>query len=242
MTERERYLFDLQGYLTLPAALTASEVDALNALLDDQVAAEMGSDESTRRFLNLLTWGQPFIDLLDHPRLYPYLEAMLGTGLRLDHLYLDVIRSGLSPIGATLHGGATPASPIFYYRYADGSFHNGLTVMAINLHDVNPGDGGFACVPGSHKSNLPLPANCRDLQKAESFVERVTGPAGTVLFFTEALTHGPLPWTGTRERRTIFIKYSPSCVAWAKSIPDPDDFPSLTDRQRALLRPPSARY
>ena len=35
----------------------------------------------------------------------------MGEGFRLDHIYLDVIRSGLSPIGATLHGGGTPYDP-----------------------------------------------------------------------------------------------------------------------------------
>ncbi len=34
---------------------------------------------------------------------------------------------------------------------------NGFTVVADNLRDVNEGDGGFGCVPGSHKSNFPLP-------------------------------------------------------------------------------------
>jgi len=31
----------------------------------------------------------------------------------------------------------------------DGRMANGLTVVAYNLKDVNPGDGGFACVPGT---------------------------------------------------------------------------------------------
>ncbi|HZP81290.1 MAG TPA: hypothetical protein VFB21_06615 [Chthonomonadaceae bacterium] len=41
---------------------------------------------------------------------------------------------------------------------------NGLTVVAYNLKDVNPGDGGFGCVPGSHKSNLPFPSEWRELE------------------------------------------------------------------------------
>jgi hypothetical protein len=47
--------------------------------------------------------------------------------------------------------------------------YNGLTAVAYNLTDVNPGEGGFGCIPGSHKSK-----------------------AGTAIIFTEALTHGTL--------------------------------------------------
>ena len=32
--------------------------------------------------------------------------------------------------------------------------YNGLTVVMYALKDVNPGDGGFICVPGSHKTNM----------------------------------------------------------------------------------------
>ena len=36
MTDQERYLFDLQGYLVIPNALSGDQVAALNALLDDR--------------------------------------------------------------------------------------------------------------------------------------------------------------------------------------------------------------
>ena len=113
------------------------------------------------------------------------------------------------PLASTLHGGRVPFDPAQYFEFADGRFYNGLSVVGINLMDVNPGDGGFGCVPGSHKSNLPFPADWKNLDDTQPIVERVTGPAGTAIFFTEALTHGALPWTSAAERRTIFYKYSP---------------------------------
>ena len=38
---------------------------------------------------------------------------------------------------------------------------NGLMVVTFFLTHANPGDGGFACIPGSHKSNFVdyLPAD-----------------------------------------------------------------------------------
>ena len=155
---------------------------------------------------------------------------------------LDIIRPGLSPIGATLHGGATPFEPVQYFRFSGGRMYNGLSVVAYNLADVKPGDGGFGCITGSHKSNLPFPGEWKDLADPHPIVTRVTGPAGTAVLFTEALTHGSLPWTGDHERRTIFFKYSPHPLAWWGEYPTSEGVDGLTDRQRGILESPNARY
>ena len=242
MTDQERYLFDLQGFLVVENALDADQLAALNALMDERIAQGMAPDARTRRFGALLSWGRPYLDLIDNPRITPYLEELLGRAFRLDHDYADVIRAGKGPIGTTLHGGATPFHPEFYYRYENGKMHNGLTVVAYNLQDVNPGDGGFGAVPGSHKSNCPFPDEWRELENMHRIVEAVTGPAGCAILFTEALTHGTLPWRSQGERRTVFYKYSPHALSWAARYYDPDDYEGLTDRQRAILEPPNARY
>ena len=59
--------------------------------------------------------------------------------------------------------------------------------------------------------------------------------------FTEALTHGTLPWRGAEERRTLFYKYSPAPISWSRGYYDGRDFPDLSETQRAMLRSPSAR-
>jgi len=242
MTEQERYLFDLQGFLAVPDALSPAQVEALNAMMDERLEREVPLEANTHRFGRLLEWGGPYLELIDNPRVMPYLEALLGPKLRLDHEYADVIRSGKGPIGTRLHGGAAPFHPTFYYRWENGAMHNGLTVVAYNLRDVDPGDGGFAAVPGSHKSNLPFPDEWKELDAQQPFVQAVTGKAGTAIFFTEALTHGTLPWKAKHERRTLFYKYSPHALSWAARYYRASDYEGLTDGQRALLEPPNARY
>lgn len=239
MTDNERYLFDLQGYLTVPDALDGDQLRALNALLDERIEAEMGADEATHRFGGMLRWGRPFLDVIDNPPVAPYLREVLGEGYRLDHVYLDVIRAGLSPIGATLHGGGSPYNPIQSYDFRNGRMYSGLFVAAYNLADVGPRDGGFGCVPGSHKSNYPFPEEWKDLTRRPPFVRAVTGPAGTVVLFTEALTHGALPWSGAGERRTLFYKYHHHGASWAADYPTADGL-AVTDRQRRILEPPHA--
>ncbi len=238
MTELERYLFDLQGFLVVEDALTTEAIAAINELLDKQIALRDEPGKPFFRFDSLLAWGKPFRSVIDNPRITPYLVALLGAQFRLDHDYVHVIRQGKGPIGSSLHGGGTPYDPCQYYIYKNGQMYNGLTAVAYNLTDVNPGEGGFGCIPGSHKSNLPFPDEWRDLEHPHPCVNAIAGKAGTAIIFTEALTHGTLPWKGQHERRTLFYKYSPHPSAWARYYYNPDDYPDLTESQRRILRTP----
>ncbi len=242
MRYRDRYLFDLQGYLTVPDALSVSAVGALNQVIDTMVEREMGGEETSRRWIDLLARDRAFRRLIDNPPVLPILEELLGAEFRLDHEYVDLIRSGMGPIGSGLHGGAVPFRPIEYYWSGDGRMHSGLVGVAYNLKDVGPDDGGFACVPGSHKSAFAFPDNWKDLSDPHPCVRRVTGPAGSAVIFTEALVHGTLPWRGTEERRTAFYKYSPRTLAWSRTLYQPDHYPDLTQRQSTFLRSPGVEH
>jgi len=238
VTELERYLFDLQGFLVVEDALSVAEIATLNQQLDQQIANVDQPGLSCLRFDSLLPWGTPFRGLIDNPRITPYLVSLLGSNFRLDHDYVHIIRQGKGPIGSSLHGGGTPYDPCQYYSYKNGQMYNGLLAVAYNLTDVYPGEGGFGCIPGSHKSNLSLPKELQDLEQPHPCVQAVTSKAGTAILFTEALTHGTLPWTGSHERRTLFYKYSPHPSAWARYYYNPDEYPELTDAQRRILKIP----
>jgi hypothetical protein len=250
MNAQENYLFDLQGFLLVENALGVAQIERLNELVDERMAEF--PEAPNKRFGKILTWDKSVFEVLDNPRVLPYLQEIISPRLRVDHDYLDVIRGDgtlkLGPIGAGLHGGGFPFDPSQYSHFRDGRFHNGLTVVAYNLRDVGPEDGGFACVPGSHKSNFRYPDEWRDLVQNENqpFVSRVYAPAGSAIIFTEALTHGTLPWRGKGDRRTLFLKFSPHPLSWSKNYYNADDYEALygelSETQRALLLPPSARY
>ena len=244
MDEQARYLFDLQGFITVPGALTAAQIRGLDREFDARVRADVSPEANSHRFNSLLDWGPQFRDLIDNPRVTDHLAAILGPQFRLDHEYGDLIRRGKGPIGTRLHGGAVPFDPSQYYLVAQGQIHSGLVVVAYNLRDVGPADGGFAAVPGSHKANYPFPTEWTELEtdRPRPWLRRVTGPAGTAIIFTEALSHGTLPWTGAGERRTLFLKYSPHASAWSANYYDAARWPDLTERQRAILEAPNARY
>ncbi|MEC4811881.1 MAG: phytanoyl-CoA dioxygenase family protein [Scytonema sp. PMC 1069.18] len=238
LTELERYLFDLQGFLVLENTLTPSEITAINQLLDQHISEVDEPGKLWVRFDSLLGWGNPFRNLIDNPRITPYLEAILGSRFRLDHDYVHIIRQGIGPIGSELHGGGTPFDPCQYYLCKDGTIRSGLVAVAYHLTDVPPGVGGFGCIPGSHKSNFPLPKEWYDLGNPPPCVQTISGKAGTAILFTEALTHGTIPWQGQHERRTLFYKYSPYPSAWTRYYYNPDDYPDLTETQRRRLKTP----
>ena len=70
--------------------------------------------------------------------------------------------------------------------------YNGLTVASWALTDMLPGQGGFCCIPGSHKSNFSSPPQLKAVKDSPECMKGVHQKAGDVAIFTEALTHGTL--------------------------------------------------
>ena len=242
MTENEKYIFDLRGVIVVPNALSAEQVAKMNALMDEQFEKECEPDTHTYRFGDLLHWGEVYQNLIDNPAVVPFLVELLGPTFRLDHDYAEIMRPGSGPLGRTLHAARFPFDPTQYFNFHQGHMRNGLTVVAYNLKDVNPGDGGFRCVPGSHKSNYPFPEEWRSSDNMQPVVETITGSAGSAVIFTEALTHGTMSWNGKDDRRTIFYKYSPHSISWSSEYYNANDFPGLTERQCDILEPPNQRH
>jgi ectoine hydroxylase-related dioxygenase (phytanoyl-CoA dioxygenase family) len=244
MNEIERYLFDANGYVVVPDALTPAQVTAINLQIDEHVAAHDDPGEGCIDFRRVLDWRGPMIGLIDNPRVMPYLEELCGPQVRLDHTYAITIRPGFVDGGAwTLHGNAVPFMAAHHYGVHDGRVRTGEVAVAYNLTAVAEGTGGFGCIPGSHKSNFAIPDAFRDLRKPQPAVRAVAGPAGSAIIFTETLAHGTLPWMGKHDRRTVFFKYTPHCIALYEHYLDEaaNAWDELSERQRELLEAPNVR-
>ena len=233
MTDEEKFTVDLQGYLVIKDVLTDDEVDEMNAIIDK------GNLEGPPSL-----WGAPFKRLIDHPKIFPYLIELLGPYVRLDHDYALFMNEGDRRGG--LHGGedgGRPGGPEadHWYKYRDGVMRNGLCVMTYNLTDAPDGAGGFACIPGSHKSNFPthVPQEVRRFERPAHYVVQPALDAGDVLFFTEAVIHGTMPWKAEHQRRSVLYKYSPGHSAWSESYYDIGKYGELTEQQKRMLLPPS---
>ena len=111
MTDAEKYLFDVHGYLVIEGALSPEEVEAANAAVDchaDEISVrpnDLANGSTTLRgktgrgdLGGMLTWQKPhcavFRQMIAHPRLAPYLEELLGPGFRLEGLGIITMDEG----------------------------------------------------------------------------------------------------------------------------------------------------
>jgi len=218
---------------TLGSSLLAAE---------DVPESKMNRDRATPVGSGFLDWGRPFCDLLDHPAIMPVLRFRLGDAFRLDRLYGMYMRKGMSY--GVLHAdyGATSkqstVEPGEYYAFRSNQIYDGFIVVAWALSDAGGELGGFCCIPGSHKSNYRLPRQIDENFEQSPYVVIPEMPAGSVVLFTEALTHGTASWRGEHERRTVLYKYCVSHLAWTSKRVEMPSAVELTPRQQILFREP----
>jgi hypothetical protein len=125
-----------------------------------------------------LHWGAAYRLLLDMPNISPILEELIGNHrapgkdgvptFRIDHINIhNRCKGANNPFfegkffdGHDLHGGGQGSSGNHggggsqFFKYQDGNFHNGLTVVTYELQDTFCNGGGFCCVPGSHQGHI----------------------------------------------------------------------------------------
>lgn len=260
MTDEEKYYFDITGYLVLEGVLLPDEVTECNAAIERYAEKIRAHEQSLARGSSALAgtsgrlelsgmlqwekpWCQPFRDMLVHPAIVPYLNEMMGMGFRLDHGPLLIAMREGNDEGHYFHGSGEPYSPVVAYHHQNGKMFCGGVTVAWQLRDVNPGEGGFGIVPGSHKANYRTPQGVLSVEKDMGLVKQIPMKAGDVLFFMECATHGTLPWTGAGERRSVLYKYAARHIARAAHHPTPEAFwgdwtLELNETQRAVLHGP----
>lgn len=256
MTDREKFLFDLQGFLVIRDVLTEAEVARLNEALDanwdqrvdgglpaytsDAIEGERLPQGMINGMLQWPSpWGEPFHELLAHPNVVPHLNTLLGRGWHMDmepHLFHSVPGTR----GQNIHGGYPHFNGGHYYHYQNGMMRNGMLVVEFLLTDQNAGEGGFIAIPGSHKSNFLRPRPISLLEEDAEIVVNPGAKAGDVIIFTEALGHGAMPWRAAHERRVLLYRYSPKTVGFGAGFVKyqfPEWTDKLTEAQRAVLEP-----
>lgn len=262
MREDERYLFDLNGYLVLHSVLSREELNALHdevmnagidTVLNEHGYLHAGFPEhyydsgpaggSEYRYVAqsyLLDWGPVTRSLVAHPGISDYIAALVGAAYRLDHAYGVFSRGKTAP--HALHNGAVPFDPSQMYRCTGGEIFNSMIVVQFALTDVRPGEGGFCCIPGSHKAAFPLPSDLPLLDELDgewkSVVRHVPLRAGDVLIFTEAVTHGAMGWNGAGDRMALLYKYCHGAMQWERDSPFVTPGHHWTPRQARVMTGP----
>lgn len=257
-----QYRYDLQGYLIFENVLSEDEVAAINAILDEQLpdlpedweahlkeklgvynlyrfGMAGGSYPSGPGFLD---WGKPFVDLMDHPLIMAIMRMQLGDCFRLDRIFGMRMNKGM-PSGR-LHsdyGASEPFTAAETGRsYTQPGFQalHGFGVAVLNLSDSGPATGGLRLIPGSHNSHYKLPDRIRN-DSATDVVLCPEAPAGSMVFFSEATTHGTEAWAADHERRSILYKYCASQLSWSRTRVTAPAHVDLSQRQQLLLEEPA---
>jgi hypothetical protein len=264
-TDMERYLFDLNGYLVIPNALSSDELAACNATLDD-ASGFVGSEFHGNVFLHndparhegtmlqqMYEAGPVWERMIDHPAWFAKAVHFIGTDdpenfdghhgpAFIDECFATIRGPGQA---LRLHSGGHVGTIRTQYRFHAGKFHCGQVNVLIALNDIGPGDGATMVIPGSHKSNLRHPQTVAlDKRDEQTSVDGVAGAvevhlkAGDALMFVDAIMHGAARRVNAGERRMTVYRYGPSWGYFRhRFVPSAALLERLTPLQRKIVMP-----
>lgn len=255
--EKEFYFWDLNGYLVVRGLMDEQWLAEANEAVDkfqdrivvgSELAGGSVSQAGTGRPLlsGLLDlpdhYNKPFRKMIAHPEVIQRMNWMGGNGYRCGGATVFCAVEGTS--GHSLHDGNEPMSPSRGYDFKNGRSYAETVTITWQLRDVEPGLGGFACVPGSHKTQYSVPRGIRTCDDTMGLVVQPVMKAGDVLFFMDGgCTHGALAWKNPIPRRGILIKYQSKNVNWGGGVVDPQDrwgdmVEDMTEEQFTVMRGP----
>jgi len=227
LTEEEKWLFDLHGYVVLKQAVPQEDIkrmvelcDAWHAVDDSELAPplrtyrDVSTKPTTARSINNVQYADSVFQRLVLNR--ETVRAVLAlTGNCPQLLSVALTRNTMASDDIPFHGGFSGGlrNPANDYQAADGRVFATFLNAGVSLVDVPPGTG-FVCIPGSHKSNFPKPPHV-NIYDDPPTVANVNVKAGDVVLFTEALCHGGRRWPLEDPRRTVFVRYGTSYASWS---------------------------
>ncbi|MDA0711975.1 MAG: phytanoyl-CoA dioxygenase family protein [bacterium] len=255
--EKEVFFWDLSGYLVVRGVMDEAWLEEANAAVDSYQDRVVVGSELARGSKSQAGTGRPLLSgLLDlpdpdnapfrkmiaHPAVISRLNWMKGSGYRTGGATVFCAVDGTS--GHALHDGNEPMSPSRGYFFKNGRSYAETVTITWQLRDVEPGMGGFAAVPGSHKTQYSMPPGIRTCDDTMGLVVQPAMKAGDVLFFMDGgCTHGALAWRNPIARRGVLVKYQSRNANWGGGIVDPKDrwgdmVEDMTEEQFSLMRGP----
>ena len=241
--KKQKYDFDRNGWLLIPGVLSKDECDDMR-----NFAEQLAQDPESIPEHERCPLGGPLQKLADHPVVvgfmnefvaYPPLANDERYGFRLETSHL-FYRDAETPGRFSPHNGnglfRMPWDSHFY-RCIPGKAWSGLTRVVWEFNPVKKGQGSTLFVPGSHKAAYPAPETVRD---PESTMWETYGcPPGSLLFFTEAITHSAHPWTNTENHRlAVFNLYNIVASRWHSWLPPEKLIEAMPPLRQTLFSEP----
>ena len=238
-TDEQKYLFDKDGWLLIPGVLSDDECAEMRAF-----CLQLHHDPESIPERERSAIGGPLQSLTDHPLVvgfmneflaYPGLSNQICYGFRQESANLMYREVGEGPFGPHNGNGMLRfPGDSHLYRCIPGKANSALTRVVWELNPVEEGNGTLL-VSGSHKSVFPAPPS---IQSPDSPIwDQYTCPAGSLMFFTEALTHSGRPWINEEHPRVaIFSCYNSVNARWHNWDPHPELLASMPPLRQTLYR------
>ncbi len=267
ITDREKFFFDLNGFLVLKGAIDRDHLAAINETLDQIIelapplkhgewyggvhAHTFGGKDGVN-LQQIYEAGEPFERLIDHPAWIEKVKCFVGGQDDFDvhhgPLFIDENFVSLRGPGEAIgvHSGGHKLVKRCQYRFRNGQFSCGQINILMAFNDVGPGDGATMVIPGSHKANFQHPeyAKNRIQQGAATSVDGMEGAvevhlqAGDALLFVDAIMHGSAKRVNEGLRRIAVYRYGPSWGFFRHPYrPSSELLARLTPQRRQIVMP-----
>ncbi len=239
-TDEQKYLFDMRGWILVPGVLSEKDCLEMKAYCEQLNRAPESIPEHERSPI-----GGPLQKLTDHPCVvgfmnefvaYPGLSSQECYGFRQESCSLSYRNLGEGDFNPHNGNGMLRfPGDSHLYRCIPGKANAGLTRVVWELNPVTEGNGTLV-VSGSHKAVFTAPET---IKSPDSPIwDAYTCPPGSLLIFTEALTHSARPWTNTDfPRIAIFTCYNTVNSKWHNWDPHPDLLAQMPPKRQTLYRP-----
>ncbi|MDA0839850.1 MAG: phytanoyl-CoA dioxygenase family protein [Planctomycetota bacterium] len=242
LTQKQKYDFDRKGWLLVPGILHDDELTEMR-----EFCMRLRDEPETVLEHERCGLGGPLQRLADHPVVvgflneflaYPALTSLECYGFRLEtsqvvHRSVNGDRGTFSP-----HNGSGLyrfSGDSHIYRMFPGKAWSGLTRVIWELNPVKKGRGGTMVVSGSHKSAFPAPNSARD--PSSPLWDTYSCPAGSVILFTESITHSAGEWADeTGDRIAVFNLYNTVTTRWHHWSPEAKLLDSMPPKRQTLFR------
>lgn len=228
LTDEDRFLFDVCGYLVIREALSPSEVAAC---LEAAKRAHAPFPADEWRQLGAVYEHEAAIEpLIDHPSVFPKVRALFG-----DYFILQSSWCTMSPArfpGQHFHQDGS--SVYEFRRLALPTPLLQLRVGYFLTDQTQTNQGNMVLIPGSHNASTPLPRGTR--AEDVSIAQVICGRPGDALLFHQGVYHCG---TANEMDSPRFIQHMVYAPPWLipsdRKSNDPGFLERTTPLRRALL-------
>lgn len=230
MSEVERFMFECFGYIVIEDVLSPAEVEAALAaskrLHEGKITGKL--HQIGRGFEH-----EPALEhLIDHPAVLPKVRALLGERFVLQAAWCTVQPAGSQSVCWHQDGSSA-------FDFKDLGYPVPLLQLRVsyNLTDQSqPNMGNMMLIPGSHRSQLPLPEAVQHQVNACPVQQIVYAKPGSALIFHNGVWHSPMPNDRDFDRYNMHFIFSPPWLRRSdRDATDPAFLERTTPLRRALM-------